>query len=88
MLDQLRLESYGCKMRVKTAVSLLGWAGIIISVLGVLGGILLAVVTPPEFSELGMGFYIFLFLYIFFIFLMLLTMNIFLIKRNRAGSFD
>ena len=40
MLDHLRLESYGfcCKMRVTTAVALLGWVGIIISTLGFLSG--------------------------------------------------
>ena len=43
MLDQLRLESYGlcCKMRVTTAVSLLGRVGIIISSLGLMAGIAL-----------------------------------------------
>ena len=40
MLDQLRLESYGCKMRVTTAVSLLGWTGIITGVLAIIAGIM------------------------------------------------
>jgi len=92
MLDQLRLESYGCNMRVTTAVSLLGWAGIIISVLSILSGILVAVVptvvSPPEFRELAMGIYTTAGVVVIIIFLMLLIMNIFLIKRNKAGSFD
>ena len=92
MLDQLRLESYGCNMRVTTAVSLLGWAGIIISVLSILSGILVAVIatvaSPPMFRKLGMGIYTTSGVVVIIIFLMLLIMNILLIKRNRAGSFD
>ena len=47
MLDQLRLESYGCccRMKVYTAVALLGWVGIITSVLAVIAGITVAVLS-------------------------------------------
>merc|ERR1711913_98890 len=51
MLDQLRLESYCCcKLRLTTAVAVLGWVGILVSVLVIVGGILLAVI-PPVLSE-------------------------------------
>lgn len=87
MLDQLRLESYGCccKMRVTTAVSLLGWVGIITSVLAVLGGIVVAVVPPVISKQL---IWILPGVVIILIFLIPLIINSFLIKRNRAGSFS
>merc|ERR1711936_1212215 len=51
MLDQLRLESYCCcKLRLTTAVAVLGWVGVLVSVLVIVGGILLAVI-PPVLSE-------------------------------------
>ena len=45
MLEQQRLDSYGCcgKMKVTKAINILGWIGIIISGLFIIGGILLAV---------------------------------------------
>ena len=47
MLDQLRLESYGlcCKMKVTTAVTLLGFAGITISIVAIIAGFLAALDT-------------------------------------------
>ena len=83
MLDKLRLESYGlcCKMRVDSAVSLLGWVGIIISSLGLMAGIALVIVSSLDiisryFSGLAT-----------IIPLVLLILNILLIKRNSARSF-
>ena len=83
MLDQLRLESYGfcCKMRVDSAVSLLGWMGIIISSLGLMAGIALVIVSSLDIiSRYFSGLAI-------IIPLVLLMLNIFLIKRNSARSF-
>ena len=88
MLDQLRLESYGfcCKLRVTTAVSLLGWAGIITSVLAIIAGILVTVVqstvlvTLETFLPSG--------IIMISIFPILLIMSIFLVKRNRDGSYS
>ena len=87
MLEQLRLESYGCccKMRVTTAVGILGWIGIIISILFIIGGILLAVIPPVVNSDLLIlivpGVVIIL------VWLLPLIINSILIKRNRACSF-
>merc|ERR1712079_860853 len=79
MLDQLRLESYCCcKLRLTTAVAVLGWVGVLVSVLVIVGGILLAVI-PPVLSEQ---------LILILIWLIPLIINSILIKRNRAGSFS
>ena len=101
MLNQLRLEGYFsfCKMRVSTAVSLLGWVGIVISLLAVIAGILVAV--DDIFHYLPYLFSIPLYLtlpypvphlptvvLIIIFFLILLIINIFLIIRSRAGSFS
>ena len=91
MLDQLRLESYGCRMRVTTAVSLLGWTGIITSVLAILAVMVVAVLFPLPSSD-----YIFLSpltIYecsaaVIIISLLLVILNSFLIKTNRAGRFS
>jgi len=83
MLDKLRLESYGlcCKMRVDSAVSLLGWVGIIISTLGLMAGIALVIVSSLDIiSRYFSGLAI-------IIPLVQLMLNIFLIKRNSARSF-
>lgn len=86
MLEQLRLEDYGCccKMRVTTAVSILGWVGIIVSVLAIIGGIIIAVVPPAISSQL---LYIIPGAVIILIWLLPLIINSILIKRNRARSF-
>ena len=47
MLDQLRLESYGCMIRVSTAVNILGWVWIIIDPLSIIG----ILWTLPLFSS-------------------------------------
>lgn len=87
MLEQLRLESYGCccKMRVTTAVSILGWIGIIISSLIIIGGILLAVI-PPIISPNSL-ILIIPGVVIILVWLLPLIVNSILIKRNRACSF-
>merc|ERR1711874_310436 len=86
MLDQLRLESYCCcKLRLTTAVAVLGWVGILVSVLVIVGGILLAVI-PPVLSE---QFILILpGVILILIWLIPLIINSILIKRNRAGSFS
>jgi len=82
MWDQLRMESYGfcCKMRVITAVSLLGWSGIIISIM--------AIIKLPFINSLATTSIIDLIdktgMIIPVIFLIL---NIILIKRNSARNF-
>ena len=92
MLDQLRLESCCCRMRVTTAVSILGWKGIIISVMVIIAGILETVVQPvvaedPSIRLLALEIFLPIGLVMISIFLILLIMNIFLVKRNRANSF-
>ena len=86
MLDQLRLESYCCcKLRLTTAVAVLGWVGVLVSVLVIVGGILLAVI-PPVLSE---QFILILpGVILILIWLIPLIINSILIKRNRAGSFS
>merc|ERR1711953_461300 len=86
MLDQLRLESYCCcKLRLTTAVAVLGWVGVLGSVLVIVGGILLAVI-PPVLSE---QFILILpGVILILIWLIPLIINSILIKRNRAGSFS
>jgi len=89
MLDQLRLEKYGCccKIRVTTAVSLLGWVGLIVSVLAVLAGILVAVV-PPVVTNPNQLIWILPGGVMILIFLIPLVINSILLKRNRARSFS
>merc|ERR1711988_842398 len=78
MLDQLRLESYCCcKLRLTTAVAVLGWVGVLVSVLVIVGGILLAVVPPVLTEE-----------FILILPGVVLILICILIKRNRAGSFS
>jgi len=86
MMDQLRMESYGfcCKMRVTAAVSLVGWSGIIISVLSIIAGILLAALTPYSGRNVSITSGVITII----VFLILFIMNICLIKRNMAGSFS
>jgi len=102
MLDQLRLESYGfcCKMRVTTAVTLLGMAGITISIVAITVGFLAALDTyilvpfilirPIDFLEWDriLSIWRIYGVSVIIIFLILLIMNIFLIKRIRTGSFS
>ena len=45
LFDELRMDHYGCRLRVTTAVSILGWSGIILSVLGIIGGIIIRTAT-------------------------------------------
>ena len=84
MLDQLRLESYGCKMRVSTALNILGWVWIIISFLSIIVGILLTanIFSLPFDPAVAAG------VIMIKIFLIMLVMNFFLLKRNRSGSLD
>ena len=87
MLDQLSIENYGfgCKMRVTTAVSLLGLVGIIISSQVLRAGFVLLSVSSHIF---GHNYPIIIFAVVtILISLVLLILNIFLIKRNSAGSF-
>ena len=91
MLDQLSLESYGCRMRVTTAVSILGWMGIIISVLVIIADILAASMDFSLLSEYASALMVIVYVFIvvmIIIFLILLIMNTFLIKRNSARSFS
>ena len=104
MLDHLRLESYGfcCKMRVTTAVTLLGLAGIIISFTDLIAGILAALdnyetvqhshhsIFPPIFhSKFSFSILDEFIPYSLshIIFIIPLIMNIILIKRNCARNF-
>ena len=84
MLDQLRMESFCCKMRVTAAVSLLGWAGIITSVLAIIAGILVTVV--PSNVLFSLETFLPSGIIMISIFPILLIMSIFLVKRNRDGS--
>ena len=86
MLYLLRLKSYGCKMKVFTAVNILGLVWIIFSVLNINVGIL-ATANIPFFSKNTEDVYVKLVIMIMII-LIILVMNIFLLKRNRSGRFD
>ena len=91
MLDQLRLESYGfcCKMRVDSAVSLLGWVGIIISTLGLMAGI--ALVNVPS-SDYSLGYppstIIKVGIVVILVSLALLIPNMLVLDQKTAGSFN
>ena len=91
MLDKLRLESYGlcCKMRVTTAVSILGWVGIIINSLGLMAGIALVSIFFLFSSDFNHA--VIIIRYIsgvpIILPLVLLILNILLLKKNSARSF-
>jgi len=91
MLGQLRLESYGfcCKMKVITAVSLLGWFGIISSSLGLLAGIALAIIPTIFFPDFPVATIIICLIcgVPIIVSLVLLILNILLVKRNSARTF-
>ena len=91
MLDQLSLGSCCCRMRVTTAVSILGWMGIIISVLVILADILAAGMDFSLLSEYASALMVIVYVFIvvmIIIFLILLIMNTILINRNSARSFS
>ena len=88
MLDQLRLESYGCKLRVSTAVNILGLVWIIISFLSIIFGILVTADHFPFLFKPARNVYIAAGVIMIIIFLIMLVMNFFLFKRNRSGRFD
>ena len=77
-MDQPRLETFCCRMRVTIAVSLLGWSGIIISTLAILVSFHMLSVFEDQVSLCLTPI----------IFFFLLIMNILLVKRNRAGKFS
>ena len=104
MLDQHILKSYGFgyKMRVTTAVSLLGWVGIIISSQALIGGFFLVIVpssltfNDDIYGDLSMMMpktktenpaIITFGVVLFILSLALLILNIILIQRNRSASF-
>ena len=86
MLDQLRLESFGCMIRVSTAVNILGWVWIIINVISIIGilWILLPLFSSPSVPEVIIAALVTMIKII----LIMLVMNFFLLKRNRSGSFN
>jgi len=96
MYDQLRLEKYGlcCKMKVTTVVHILGWVGIVSSILEGL----IALILPTTLTILGMRNadgnkkYITIFWVLFLIyspfFLYSLIIRSILLKRNRARNFS
>ena len=77
-MDQPRLETFCCRMRVTTAVSLIGWSGIIISTLALLVSLHMLSVYEDQVSLCLTPI----------IFIVLLIMNILLVKRNRADNFS
>ena len=88
MYDQLRLEKYGlcCKMKVTTVVSILGWVGLVSSILESLILLILPIVLIGLLSGYIGAIVIFL-LYSPFLLYSLITRSI-LLKRNRARNFS
>ena len=85
MLDQLRLESFGCMIRVSTAVNILGWVWIIIDPLSIIGILwTLPLFSSPSVSAVNIAAGVIMIKII----LIMLVMNFFLLKRNRSGSFN
>ena len=88
-MDQSRLETFCCRMRVTTAVSLLGWVGIVINILALMVSFFVLFVYEEHVIKYIASIPItFIICLIPTIFIILLIMNILLVKRNRAGSFS
>merc|ERR1711988_1638368 len=88
MYDQLRLEKYGlcCKMKVTTVVSILGWVGLVSSILESLILLILPIVLWSLLRAYVWAIVMFLICSPIFLF-SLITRSI-LLKRNKARNFS
>ena len=81
MLNTIRLEKYEfCSGRITTAVTVLGWTGIITSVISIL-------VIAAKFIIQDISIPIAIIGHLLFIFLLIINIRV-LIERNRASSFS
>jgi len=88
MYDQLRLEKYGlcCKMKVTTVVSILGWVGLVSSILESLILLILPIVLWSLLRAYVWAIVMFFICSPIFLF-SLITRSI-LLKRNKARNFS